>query len=162
MWCSEAIDEKAELIVTHHPLPFKPLSRITADTITGSMLLELIRHGIAVYSAHTAFDSAADGINQMWAQLLGLTEIEPLVPWEDPTAEGDPEGVRRRNRFGAFRTTGQPRAAWAVDRPSRRQPSTLPPHDWSATPTAWFRRSRWPVAAAAAFCRQRRDMAATP
>ena len=88
----EAVDQKVQLIVTHHPLPFKPLSRITADTVTGSMLLELIGNGIAVYSAHTAFDSAADGINQMWSQLLGLTNVEPLLPWEDPSAERNPAG----------------------------------------------------------------------
>ena len=98
----EAVSEKAELIVAHHPLPFKPLSRITADTITGAMLLELIGHGIAVYSAHTAFDSAAEGINQMWAQLLGLTDIEPLVPWEDSSAAGDPAGAPEMIGSGRF------------------------------------------------------------
>lgn len=76
---SEAIAENASLIITHHPLPFRPLSRITSDTVTGSMLLELIGNGVAVYSAHTAFDSASEGINQMWGELLGLENIQPLV-----------------------------------------------------------------------------------
>jgi putative NIF3 family GTP cyclohydrolase 1 type 2 len=43
------------------------------------MLLRLIGAGSAVYSAHTAFDSAAAGINQMWADLLELDSVEPLV-----------------------------------------------------------------------------------
>jgi dinuclear metal center YbgI/SA1388 family protein len=75
----EAIQEAADLIVTHHPLPFKPLSKITSDSITGSYLLELIEHRIAVYSAHTAFDSAQGGINEMLGQLLELRNLKPLV-----------------------------------------------------------------------------------
>jgi dinuclear metal center YbgI/SA1388 family protein len=77
---AEAVREQAELVVTHHPLPFKPLKRITSETTPGSLLLELIRGGVAVYSPHTAFDSAADGINQHLALKLGLVEIKPLVP----------------------------------------------------------------------------------
>src|SRR5215204_4410218 len=60
----EAIRERADLIVTHHPLPFRPLKRLTADDPTGRLLLDLIRAGVAVHSPHTAFDSAAAGINQ--------------------------------------------------------------------------------------------------
>ena len=76
---AEAVQQSADLVIAHHPLPFKPLSKITSDTLTGSMLLDLISGGVAVYSAHTAFDSAAAGINQTWAQRLGLQSIAPLV-----------------------------------------------------------------------------------
>jgi dinuclear metal center YbgI/SA1388 family protein len=75
----EAVTEKAELIVTHHPFPFRELKRVTADTSDGRMLLELITAGIAVYSPHTAFDSARSGINQRLAEGLGLSDIGPLV-----------------------------------------------------------------------------------
>jgi dinuclear metal center YbgI/SA1388 family protein len=74
----EAAERQVGLIVVHHPLPFKPLSRITSDTTTGRILLSLISHHIAVYSAHTAFDSASDGINAQWAQMLGLANVAPL------------------------------------------------------------------------------------
>ena len=84
----EAIREAADLVIAHHPLPFKPLKRITADTTTGSLLLQLIRGNVAVYSPHTSFDSAADGINQHLAMMLRLTDIEPLVP-----AKNDPDGL---------------------------------------------------------------------
>jgi dinuclear metal center YbgI/SA1388 family protein len=77
---AEAIRERADLIVTHHPLPFKPLRRLTADQPAGRILLDLIRAGIAVHSPHTAFDSAAAGINQQLAEGLGLTKIQPLEP----------------------------------------------------------------------------------
>jgi dinuclear metal center YbgI/SA1388 family protein len=76
----EAIAHSADLVVTHHPLPFQPLRRITADEPVGQMLLDLIRGGVGVYSPHTALDSAAEGINQQWAQALGLTQIAPLEP----------------------------------------------------------------------------------
>src|SRR6478609_9776050 len=76
---AEAIRERADLIVTHHPLPFRPLKRLTADEPTGRVLLDLIRAGIAIYSPHTAFDSAAQGINQQLAEGLGLRQIQPLV-----------------------------------------------------------------------------------
>ncbi len=77
---AEARDCGVNLLITHHPLPFKPLSKITSDTYSGKMLLDLIAGDIAVYSAHTAFDSAAEGINAMWADWLGLKHIQPLEP----------------------------------------------------------------------------------
>jgi len=65
---AEAIRERADLIVTHHPLPFRPLKRLTADEPAGRLLLDLIRAGVAIHSPHTAFDSAAAGINQQLAE----------------------------------------------------------------------------------------------
>ncbi len=76
----EAIAAEADLIVSHHPLPFRPLKRLTAETSDGRLLLELIGAKISVYSPHTAFDSAQQGINQRLATGLQLEEIVPLVP----------------------------------------------------------------------------------
>ena len=85
---AEAVERQANLIVTHHPLPFTPLKTITTETTVGRMLLELITAGIGVYSPHTAFDSAQAGINQHWAMGLDLQEIRALVPLaEDADAE---------------------------------------------------------------------------
>ena len=78
--CVEAVSKKADLIVTHHPLPFKPLRRLTKESTPGRLLLDLIRAGIAVYSPHTAFDSAAEGINQQLSAGIGLADIRPLLP----------------------------------------------------------------------------------
>jgi dinuclear metal center YbgI/SA1388 family protein len=75
----EAIAEGIDLLVTHHPLPFKPLSRITSSTTSGRILLEAARHRIAIYSPHTAWDNARDGINAQIASLLGLTQVQPMV-----------------------------------------------------------------------------------
>jgi dinuclear metal center YbgI/SA1388 family protein len=76
----EAIAKRADLIVTHHPMPFSAVKRLTTDTIVGRILLKLISAGVAIYSPHTSFDSAAEGINQRLAEGLRLKEIEPLVP----------------------------------------------------------------------------------
>lgn len=77
---AEAVAEKADLIVTHHPLPFRPIRRLTAATPEGRMLLELVAARIAVFSPHTAFDSARSGINQRLAEGLDLTDVGPLQP----------------------------------------------------------------------------------
>lgn len=86
---AEAVREQVQLIVTHHPLPFKPLQRLTTDTTAGRMLLELCAARINVYSPHTAFDSAAQGINRQLAEGLQLQDIKPLLPKNEPTAGVD-------------------------------------------------------------------------
>lgn len=109
----ESIDRRADLIIAHHPLPFKSLQRITTDSVPGAMLWRLIGAGTAIYSAHTAFDSATGGINQMWAELLQLHSIEPLVPIEQsdqglPTAgEESVEGSGRIGRLAEPATLGE-------------------------------------------------------
>ena len=77
---AEAIERGSKLIVTHHPILFRGVKQITAVTAEGRVLLELIESGIAVYSPHTAYDSARDGINQQLAELFGLREIDVLRP----------------------------------------------------------------------------------
>jgi dinuclear metal center YbgI/SA1388 family protein len=75
----EAVAARADLIVSHHPLPFRPLKRLTGETSEGRLLLELIGAKISVFSPHTAFDSAQQGINQRLAAGLRLLDIAPLV-----------------------------------------------------------------------------------
>jgi dinuclear metal center YbgI/SA1388 family protein len=85
---AEAIEHGADLIVAHHPLPFRPINRLTRETTVGGLLLDLVAARIAVYSPHTAFDSAADGINQRLAVGLKLRGIWPLVPHEGGQGAG--------------------------------------------------------------------------
>jgi dinuclear metal center YbgI/SA1388 family protein len=74
----EAIREKADLIVSHHPILFRAVQKLTAATTEGRLLLELARAGIAVYSSHTAYDNAPGGINDGIARRLGLADVRPL------------------------------------------------------------------------------------
>lgn len=83
---AEAVRDSAGLVVTHHPIPFRPLQRIVADDPTGRVLCRLLGAGVAVYSAHTAYDSAAGGVNDQLASLLGLLKVAPLTPsLQDPS-----------------------------------------------------------------------------
>ena len=77
----EAIENEAELIVTHHPIPFKPVPRITSDSTTGKFLLRAIEHRIAIYSPHTAWDNSEHGINAQLAKQIGLQNVQPLSPF---------------------------------------------------------------------------------
>src|SRR5579884_3955200 len=61
---AEAIEAKAQLIVTHHPILFRGVKRLTDATAEGRMVLALARAGVAVYSPHTAFDNTHGGINE--------------------------------------------------------------------------------------------------
>ncbi|MBO4898131.1 MAG: Nif3-like dinuclear metal center hexameric protein [Clostridia bacterium] len=78
----------ANLIISHHPLIFSPLKRITSDTAEGQCLLYLIKNNIAVYSAHTNLDSAAGGLNDLLAAILGLQDVSPLSGEDTDTGIG--------------------------------------------------------------------------
>ena len=75
---AEAVAEGVQLIITHHPILFRAVKRLTTATPEGQMLLALIGAGVAVYSPHTAFDNAAGGINDALARRLGLIDVGPL------------------------------------------------------------------------------------
>jgi dinuclear metal center YbgI/SA1388 family protein len=92
----EAVRQQVDLIVTHHPFPFRPLKRLTTQTVTGRLLLRLTAAGIAVYSPHTAFDSAVEGINQRLAETIGVVEIRPLEE------DGDGREGPGAGRWGTF------------------------------------------------------------
>ncbi|MGI5832777.1 MAG: Nif3-like dinuclear metal center hexameric protein [Thermoguttaceae bacterium] len=74
----EAIAEKADLVISHHPFPFRAEKRWTTETPTGSILLRLVRGDVAVFSPHTAHDSAFWGVNRQLAELFGLVDVKPL------------------------------------------------------------------------------------
>ena len=106
----EAVESKVGLVIAHHPLPFKPLVKLTNDTVAGTMLLELVRHEIAVYSAHTAFDSAAGGINGEWAKLIGIDNPLPLIVSDESAGQntkGQVEGAGRMGRLPSPRSLGE-------------------------------------------------------
>lgn len=81
---AEAIDERAQLIVSHHPILFRPTQRLTTATPEGRVLLSLAQANVAVYSPHTAFDNTAGGINDVLARGLQLTDVQPLRKQDAP------------------------------------------------------------------------------
>ena len=73
-----AIKGDFDLIVTHHPLIFRPLGAITPDDTTAAKVIKLTRAGISVMSFHTRLDAIPGGVNDTLAGLLGLSDITPF------------------------------------------------------------------------------------
>ncbi len=80
---AEAVAGRVQLIVTHHPILFRPVKRLTTVTPDGELLLPLLAAGVAVHSPHTAWDNARGGINDLLASRLNLTDVRPLRPARD-------------------------------------------------------------------------------
>lgn len=143
---TEAVSTQRQLIVSHHPILFRGVKRLTTATAEGRSLLELARHGIAVYSAHTAYDNAPGGINEQLAQQFELVDARPLRPFQGPSFSkivafvpaGDLDAVRDamfgagagrigRYRECGFRVTGtgsflgEPESNPTVGLPGRRE-----------------------------------------
>jgi len=76
----EAEAEEADLIVSHHPLLFRPPSTITTSDEIGKLVLRLAEKKIAVYAAHTNLDFAKEGVSFQLARKLGLENVRFLLP----------------------------------------------------------------------------------
>jgi len=83
----EVIDEAVtlgyNLIISHHPLLFRPLKRITGANSVERCVIKALSKGIAIYSAHTNLDNAFGGVNHHIATKLGLKNVRTLVPKEN-------------------------------------------------------------------------------
>jgi len=104
----EALTGRADLVISHHPLPFRPLRKITASEATGRLLWELAGAGVSVYCPHTAWDSAASGINAQLASRLQLNNVVPLIAEKSTTqtVDGETSSVSnsKRENLGTGRT----------------------------------------------------------
>jgi dinuclear metal center YbgI/SA1388 family protein len=69
----QAINEGANFIITHHPMIFCPIRKVTDD-----LILKTIENKIAVFSMHTNLDWCKGGVNDCLAEKLGLTTVKPL------------------------------------------------------------------------------------
>lgn len=74
----QAIAQKADMIITHHPLIFRGLKRVTDNEWQQELLLTLAEKGIAVYSAHTNLDCVSSGVNDVLAKKLYLDSVDVL------------------------------------------------------------------------------------
>lgn len=74
--CKEASEIGADLLITHHPLIFRPLSAITDDDAITRGIIHLCANGISAISAHTNLDCADGGVNDVLARVLQLTNVE--------------------------------------------------------------------------------------
>ena len=85
----EAVECGADMIVTHHPLIFSGLKKISADDPVGAAVIKAIRSGISIYAAHTSADKVIAGVSGAMAARLSLDNVRIL----DEDGEGTGLGV---------------------------------------------------------------------
>ena len=108
--CLKGVD----LLMTHHPMFFKPLRYIDFNKPSGFLIQQAVQHQLSIYAAHTNFDSAQDGLNDILAGCIGLINLKPLVrahtetqhlcqPISDDLQPNDSlEGSQGLGRIGEF------------------------------------------------------------
>lgn len=75
----EVIQKKADMLITHHPLIFSPLKKITTDDFIGRRVVKLLQHDIAYYAMHTNFDvSTMAGLSADYIELKEQQVLEPV------------------------------------------------------------------------------------
>lgn len=87
-----AAKQDVDLVITHHPLIFKPLRNIVLDKPEGKIIAAALNSRTAIYAAHTNLDSARDGINDELARKIGLDRPVPLVPAASAEMSANPNG----------------------------------------------------------------------
>jgi dinuclear metal center YbgI/SA1388 family protein len=73
-----ALTSSCQLLITHHPLIFKPQKNISTATHQGKLIHSAIKGGLAIISIHTSYDIASGGLNDLLAARLGLSACVPL------------------------------------------------------------------------------------
>ena len=76
----EAISAKCDLLISHHPLIFKEIKRISNRTFTERILYKAIKNDIAIYSSHTNLDIFSNGVSKKMADKLDLKNLRVLLP----------------------------------------------------------------------------------
>ena len=74
----EAVACGADMIITHHPLIFSGLKKISPDDQVGAAVIKAIKNGIAIYAAHTNADKVIAGVSGAMAAKLGLADVRIL------------------------------------------------------------------------------------
>lgn len=84
----EAIESRADLLLTHHPLLLRGVTSVAADRYKGAILTKLIKADCALLAAHTNADVVDEGTSGVFAELLGLVGVEPIQPGGTRDGEG--------------------------------------------------------------------------
>ncbi len=75
---TNACQNDADLLITHHPLIFKPLHSIDFDTSTGTIIRLAAQRKMAIFASHTNLDIVAEGLNDVLAKAIGLKRLKVL------------------------------------------------------------------------------------
>lgn len=76
----EAIAKSCKLIVSHHPLIFRPLKNLVPSSTTQRTAIKIVQNGMALISMHTNLDNSFHGVNNILSQVLDLHDIKILQP----------------------------------------------------------------------------------
>ena len=76
----EAHEKGCNLVVAHHPIVFKGLTKINGRNYVEQALIYAIKHDIALYAIHTNLDNMSNGVNKVIADKLGLINTRILLP----------------------------------------------------------------------------------
>ncbi|MDR0422447.1 MAG: Nif3-like dinuclear metal center hexameric protein [Proteiniphilum sp.] len=79
----EAVSLGCNLVISHHPLAFRPFRSLTGKNYAERCMMQAIRHDIALYAAHTSLDNARGGVNFKLAEMLELQHVKILRPLEN-------------------------------------------------------------------------------
>ena len=82
----EAIRKNCNLIISHHPIVFRGLKKLTGQNYIERTVIQAIKHDIAIYAIHTNLDNISMGVNKKIAGQLGLTNLKVLRPKNDTTS----------------------------------------------------------------------------
>lgn len=96
----EAKQQGAEMIVSHHPLLFRGLKRISPQDYISRTVIAAIKNDITIYAAHTNLDNAPEGVNKKLADILGLTALSPLAPLPSSRTAGLPAEMAQEASSG--------------------------------------------------------------
>ncbi len=80
---NEAIDQKCNLIVAHHPILFKGLKKLTGQNYVERTIIKAIKNDIAIYAIHTNLDNVHLGVNKKISEIIGLQNLRVLAPKKD-------------------------------------------------------------------------------
>lgn len=90
----EALSLGVDMIITHHPIIFSGIKAVNVDSALGRTIIRLIKNDISVYSSHTNYDIAKDGLNDIFARKLGFDNFSIIQPL-NTESEGRVLGIGR-------------------------------------------------------------------
>jgi dinuclear metal center YbgI/SA1388 family protein len=73
-----ACSVKADLLVTHHPLIFRAIKSLDSSKYPGNVITKAVKNSLSIYAAHTSLDSAKGGLNDVFAERMGLKKTRVL------------------------------------------------------------------------------------
>lgn len=118
----DAVQKGADMVITHHPLIFKPILSLDISYFKTRLLAGFLRSGINLYAAHTNLDSAAEGVSDVLMRKLNILNTQPLIPnTKAGTGLGRigllPKAITMQEMIQRILAATQAPGIWATGRP---------------------------------------------